>query len=294
MSEPAPTDSTLVAGTGNTKSSRGASAKHWAFTLNNYIPDDIINITTNSFIQKYLFQEEVGVNGTPHLQGQLTFIKKQKLDWFKIRDTFKKMHVEKTKYIIDSCYYCVKTETGSGKIYSNWWYADECIFDTIEFKWWQEDILLTIGTQPDLRKIYWFWESRGGAGKSYFARYLYRKHGAMIVSGKLADMKHAIAKWSEENGYPHIIIIDIPRSIDIDFFSYTGVEEIKNGFFYSSKYEGGVVDMPRPHVIIFANEPPHIEKMSADKWAIVDINETPLVEPDDVWYAEENINIKNR
>lgn len=289
-----PTDSEPERELGNTKSSRGASAKHWAFTLNNYTPDDIINLTTNSFIQKYLFQEEVGVNGTPHLQGQLTFIKKQKLDWFKSRETFKKLHTGKTKSIIDSCDYCVKTETGAGKVYSNWWYQDECIFEKLGFKWWQNDILLTISSHPDMRKIHWFWESRGGAGKSYFARYLYRKHGAMIVSGKLADMKHAISKWSEENGYPHIIIIDIPRSIDIDYFSYTGVEEIKNGFFYSSKYEGMVIDMPRPHVFIFANEPPHIEKMSADKWAIVDINEQSLIEPDDISFVEENINIRRR
>ncbi|QKE11187.1 Rep protein [Chicken circovirus 2] len=275
MSSLTPPDSNPERETGNTKVSRGASAKHWCFTLNNYTSDEITKICNDTFFQKYLFQEEIGNNGTPHLQGQITFKKKQKHDWWKKH--YPRAHVEKTKSILDSHEYCIKEETSTDKIYSNWWHREIDPFVN-GFKWWQTKIIHEVARVASDRKIWWLWEKTGGVGKSVFARYLFREKGAVIVSGKLADMKHCIAMWSKENGYPHIVIIDIPRSIDLDFFSYTGVEELKNGFFFSSKYEGAHVDMPRPHMFIFANEEPQYEKMSEDKWRVINIKdqEKPL------------------
>jgi len=49
------------------------------------------------------------------------------------------------------------------------------------------------------------------------------------------------------------------------------LESIKNGLFFSGKYESTQVVMNSPHLIIFANEPPDKSKMSADRWHIVRI-----------------------
>lgn len=68
-------------------------------------------------------------------------------------------------------------------------------------------------------------------------------------------------------------MIDIPRSVDIDFLSYTGIEEIKNGCFFCGKYESDMVIMPIPHIIIFSNEEPNVDKLSADRWDIKNIRE---------------------
>jgi len=53
--------------------------------------------------------------------------------------------------------------------------------------------------------------------------------------------------------------------------SYTGMEEIKDMFFYSGKYEGGMVCGRNPHVMVFANEPPDYDKMSANRWKVTEI-----------------------
>ena len=42
-------------------------------------------------------------------------------------------------------------------------------------------------------------------------------------------------------------------------------------FFFSGKYEGGMVCGPNPHVLIFANDEPDTHKMSADRWIIKEL-----------------------
>lgn len=289
----APEGSKELRGKGNTKKPRGSSAKLWCFTLNNYTQDDIEKLISDKFFQKYLFQEEIGESGTPHLQGQITFLKKQRFDWWKLH--YPKAHAEKTRSVLDSEKYCIKEDTGSNKIYSNWWYPELDPFKN-GFRDWQSRLLTDISQRAHDRKIIWIFDPKGNGGKSTFARHLFRTKGALIISGKVADMKHAILKWSEENGYPHIIIIDIPRSIDLHYFSYTGIEEIKNGFFYSSKYEGGVVDMPRPHVIVFSNEEPDKSKMSKGRFDIRIINQNDPSDfgEDSNEEDERNVNIFRR
>lgn len=52
------------------------SAKHWCFTLNNYSSDDKENLAnlfnTNDNVVYLVYGEEVGENGTPHLQGYIS------------------------------------------------------------------------------------------------------------------------------------------------------------------------------------------------------------------------------
>lgn len=123
------------------------------------------------------------------------------------------------------------------------------------------------------RKIFWYWSASGCTGKTTFARYLHRKFGFIALSGKASDMKHSIVEYKKCNSCtPRGIVINIPRSVDSDYISYTGIEEIKDMFFFSGKYEGGMVDGNPPHVVIFANEPPDASKMSDDRWCIVNID----------------------
>lgn len=70
--------------------------------------------------------------------------------------------------------------------------------------------------------------------------------------------------------HPKTILMNIPRS-KTGFVSYTGIEEIKDMFFYSGKYEGGQVCGPQPHVIVMANAEPEFEKMSDDRWDVINI-----------------------
>jgi len=57
----------MCQGDGNTRHPPNA-ALHWCFTLNNYIEEDIKDICAKDIeLKRYIFQEEIGENGTPHV-----------------------------------------------------------------------------------------------------------------------------------------------------------------------------------------------------------------------------------
>ena len=64
------------------KDKRGARAKHWAFTLNNYTDKDVVNIqsSVDSSRADYLvYGKETSSTGTPHLQGHVYFSTQKRL-----------------------------------------------------------------------------------------------------------------------------------------------------------------------------------------------------------------------
>jgi len=80
-----------------------------------------------------------------------------------------------------------------------------------------------------------------------------------------------VAYNEKRKKYPKIIIFDVPRT-HIDYLNYEAIESIKNGCFFSGKYECCQVIMNCPHVLIFANTEPERYKLSSDRWNIVEIN----------------------
>lgn len=93
----------------------------------------------------------------------------------------------------------------------------------------------------------------------------------VTLSGKGTDMKNGIVQYkANTHVLPSVVLINIPRSKS-GFLSYTGMEEIKDMYFYSGKYEGGMVCGPNPHVFVFANCEPDYEKMSEDRWKVHEI-----------------------
>lgn len=133
-----------------------------------------------------------------------------------------------------------------------------------ELRPWQQDILDRVTAEPDDRTILWIWEETGNVGKSALTKLLCANHKAVVCAGKAADMKYQIAQCRQK---PTIVVFDVPRT-SLDYVSYTGIEEIKNGCFASQKYESGMVVMNSPHVLVFANRPPDTATMSADRWKI--------------------------
>ncbi len=248
-------------------------AKHWCFTLNNYSKEHIkliLNICSNSS-NKYIFQEEIGDNNNEHLQGYIEFTKKVRPK--SLFNAIPQIHWEKTRNIQASIAYCQKQESRNGQIFSKginriWSFPT---LSSDKFYTWQKNLNKIVQSKPDTRTIYWYWDTKGNTGKSTFCKYLHRQYGAIILSGKGNDMKYGIISYfNKHKQFPSIIILDIPRSC-VDYVSYTGIEEIKNGLFFSSKYESDMVDMPHPHFICFANEPPNYNKMSMDRWKVVEI-----------------------
>lgn len=145
--------------------------------------------------------------------------------------------------------------------------------------WWQLEIKELIKTKP-VRKIHWYWEETGDAVKTNFARWVCGQEPAtaILVSGKAADMKFGIVGFKKALGYyPEVIFINIPRD-SLDYVSYTGMEELMDGIFFSGKYESGMCIFNYPHLIVFANEEPKYKKengkdrMSMDRWNVKNID----------------------
>jgi hypothetical protein len=216
--------------------------------------------------KKYVWAEEYGKSGkTPHIQGGFILKDRKRAEWLEKRFFKNGVSLFKLKTFEGCLKYCQKE---GNKVIS----SEDLIYvkEIEELYKWQEDVLKIIEKEPNDRSIHWFWEADGCAGKTTIQKYIYTHfENAVVLSGKAADMKNGIIQLSK---IPKIVMINIPRA-SLDFVSYAGIEEIKDMFFFSGKYEGGMVCGPEPHVIIFANEPPQDGKMSEDRWIVHNITE---------------------
>lgn len=270
MDKVVPSSSTTA---GNTKAvvKQIPPSKQWCFTWNNYT-DDVIDPFLDilkSKCEMYIFQEEVGENETRHLQGSLIFLKKERPKAIFIGLT-DKIHWEKTKDLRASIKYCCKEDTRNGKIWANFPIPKKIkTIEPSQFYKWQNELLDVLNSEPNERSIYWYIDSLGSAGKTCFCKWLVVNKNALVLCGKSSDMKNGILMFEKNKGfYPEIIIIDLPRTFEMEYLSYTGIEEIKNGLFYSPKYEGGMCVFNCPHVIIMSNEEPEQKKLSKDRWIL--------------------------
>jgi len=92
-----------------------SKSRNWCFTLNNYMEAEIKNICKDDY--QYIFQEETGTSGTPHLQGLIMLKTPQALSFMKKINS--RAHWEICKNKFASINYCQKGETRSGMLYKN-------------------------------------------------------------------------------------------------------------------------------------------------------------------------------
>nr|WAE42243.1 MAG: replication associated protein [Cressdnaviricota sp.] len=248
---------------GNTK--RIPSSKNWCFTFNNYkkyIKDGCLSSFSKLLesLGKYVFQEETGEQGTEHLQGYIKFDKPCRPS-----ETlpYKTIHWEKSKGgELSNTKYCSKSDTRSGGFFTNIEGLEpEEKLEYDEPYGWQLEVLELIKTKPDKRQIHWYWEPKGQVGKTTLARYICAKNkNAIYIGGKSEDIKCAIMQMEKK---PKIVILGIPK--EVEQISYKALEEVKDGIFFSGKYESGMCLFNHPHVIVFSNRPPASGRLSADR-----------------------------
>lgn len=240
---------------------------HHCFTFNNYDSNDIIILQKlfDEYCYMYCFQEETGESGTPHLQGVISCKKPT-------RDTVfgeKKIHWEKTINVKSSYIYCSKVETRTGSIFCKnyqipYTYRLDNLYD------WQAKLLKELLTPPDDRSVNWIWSLEGNTGKSTFCKHLVMNYNAVFLSkGKYSDICNVIFKTDMVKS--RIVIIDLPRN-NGNSVSYDAIESIKNGMICNTKYETGAKCFAPPHIVVFSNDYPDTEKLSEDRWKVVNID----------------------
>lgn len=239
------------------------------FVLNNYTQIEVCQIkaTLSKICKKAVFGFEIGEGGTPHLQGYISLIKKERYTGLHKLSGLERCSFRKCRNEEALINYCKKDNKDI------WIYPKPYTVEIKHLYRWQLHILDIINQSPDSRSIHWFWEPNGGIGKTTFQKYIYTHYPDTIVcGGKSADMKHCVVDYFNNNKkLPKIILMNLPKTQELNYFSYTGVEEVKDMFFYSGKYEGGMICGENPHILIFANEPPNRDNMALDRWKILDI-----------------------
>lgn len=244
----------------------------WCFTFNNYEQSDILELRIRFYkiCKKFIFQEETGENGTRHLQGSISLNVKARLTELKKID--ERIHWEPTKNAKAADKYACKAETRTGEIYRHEkikaFTRTKSKFDTIEPR---SEIIDIIQSEPDNRTINWVWSENGGVGKTSTCAYIQNTfQNVCIANGKGTDIKNTIISHLQEYELD-ILIINVPRCNE-NYVSYSAIEEIKDGLVYSGKYEGGFANIEHPHVIVISNFYPEKNKLSEDRWNIINLD----------------------
>jgi len=281
------------------------------FTINN--PEAAPNLEGH----EYVYQKEVGASGTPHYQGYIKFPNNKRLKAVREIVPGAHLEVRRGTHL-EAVAYCTKEETRvegpwstmsphvPGKrndleefrqgILGKRTYG-ECINDPelshmvakfplytrevlshrlperieAELRPWQQELLTNLLEPPNPRTIYWVHENIGNVGKTFMADFLYCNYQAQrFNNGKSGDIAYAIES-------PSIVVFDFSRSQE-EHINYGIIEDVKNGYVFSAKYQSAGKRFPSPHVVVFANFPPLDGKLSSDRLVEINLNKKrPLI-----------------
>ncbi len=246
--------------------------RNWFLTWNNHTEASIKDLLSIPNINKYCIQEEKGKKGTPHLQGVITF--KHEKTWSTLRK-HAPIFWERCKNIAAAKNYCSKLETASGKRWVRGFRVERVIIDPMDGKTpyaWQKRLTKIVEGPIDTREVFWVWSHKGNVGKTSWCKHHVLKNSAIVVGGKSGDAYYCIAQMVAKKQHPHLVVFDIPRS-QRNTISYAAIEGIKNGMFFSPKYEAVMCVFNPPHVIVFANEAPDTSQLSSDRWTIINLDD---------------------
>lgn len=239
----------------------------WLCTWNNF-PEDWQAIITSCGAVEYSAQKEKGKDAEKeHIQFAVRF--ENPRNFTAMQDLFKGAHIEPAKNWVKAKQYCMKKDTQVEEgIVSKPQLACKDPLAGKVLRPVQQQIVDIIKSETEDRFIHWFYDSQGNIGKTTLAKSLCLNDSSMVaLGGKSADMRYGVQALVVKGKPPRTVFMNLARSIE-SFVSYQGIEEVKDGFFFSTKYECGMVIYDSPHVIILSNFLPDTATMSPDRWKI--------------------------
>lgn len=134
-----------------------------------------------------------------------------------------------------------------------------------ELRDWQVNAKAILDEEPDDRTIHFVVDTVGNSGKTWFAHWYCSKHddAQVIVPGKKADMAFCL------DPAMRVFFVDAPRSKQGEYIQYDFLEEVKNGFVFSPKYQSRVKRLKKCHLFVLMNECPDMHKLSEDRYNII-------------------------
>lgn len=272
---------------GNTNSTSGEPQKKkqkrtnqlikWDFVWNNYPQNYVETLETvfSKICTKYLFENEIGEeNGTPHIQGAIWLKKPMRWEEFGLPIQISYRPIRNERAVIDYCRKDYDNNVPGCVLTIRGFPAELKIIK--ELRPFQQDLVNFSQLPPNDRKILYIYDEEGDKGKTQFTKYMVARYNALFCTGgRYEDMTYLLAA-AQKNGrdlnIPFTFILNVPRDVSSDHISYKALEAIKDGLMTSPKYESTSLVFNSPHVWVFSNSPPNLDKLSADKWELYTIN----------------------
>lgn len=141
---------------------------------------------------------------------------------------------------------------------------------TFELRPWQTFLSQKLDEEPNRRKIIFVIDEIGNSGKSWFAHWYTQQKpdkSQVLLPGKKSDMAFVLK--------PNLkfLFLDAPRSKQGEYIQYDFLEDLKNGYVFSNKYESRIKTYAPMHVIVNMNERPDMTKLSEDRYDILNIRQ---------------------
>ena len=254
---------TVPEGDGNNDTSPSAKYKY-DFVINNWSQLEFNDLcqTLDKIAKKAIIGSEVGEKGTPHLQGYISLLKKERIATLRVRPGLQRASFRKCRNEEALIEYCQK----DGVVLYRKGFPLPIRVIT-ELYPWQKEIEDLYLTEPDNRSIHWYWEPDGNVGKSAFVKYMIVKYKALYCDGgKKSDLINLV--FNSNMDECKCVIWDLPRGTKGNI-SYATLECVKNGMVCNTKYETGTKVFNPPHIFVFANFPPDdVSQLSSDRWKI--------------------------
>lgn len=218
---------------------------------------EIMEFIKNNDIHKWIVAKETGRSGYEHWQIRLSTNR----SFEDLKGVFPTAHIEPS------------TEWGDYERKEANFVCDQDTNDVLRCRFGklrenQRRILREVYRSSD-RSIVTVYDPCGGTGKSFLCRWLYERNLGFYVPPTVRNTQGIIQYVASGYRGQRIIVIDIPRSSRWTNELYEGIETIKDGLVYDTRYSAKMRDIWGVKVLCLTNTQPCLDSLSLDRWILI-------------------------
>lgn len=208
-------------------------------------------------IHKWIYAKETGQGGYEHWQVRLY----TSATFDELKGAFPEAHIEQS------------TEWGEYERKEANFVSSEDTTDILRCRYGklrknQRRILRQVYGQSD-RGITVVYDPEGNTGKSFLSRYLFERNIGFYVPPTVRNTQGIIQYVASGYRGQRIIVVDIPRSSRWSTELYEGLEAIKDGLVYDTRYSAKMRDIWGVKILVLTNNLPKLDALSKDRWTIL-------------------------